>query len=200
MYLPNEILEFHMPRWHELPDLELYMDQVVSVVERSLEPLKSGEESKPITPTMINNYVKQHLVAAPVNKKYGRSQLSSLMMIGILKRFMSLSEIAESIALLRTGRSEQEVYDLFCAAIEEELHAVSGANAAHDISTDPSDLRALYAMARAYSNLVFSRIILTEAFAESHTAETESEPKPKKEKKEKKAKKKDETIAPANEE
>lgn len=189
MSLSNEILAFHMPRWRELPDLELYMDQVVSVVERSLEPLMRTEESKSMTPTMINNYVKQQLLCAPVNKKYGRTHLCSLLMIGILKRFMSLSEIDAAMRLLQHGRSQQEVYELFCTALEEELHVVFGGASQHDFEEEEDDIRLLYAMTCAYANLLYSRIIYAETIS---AAQEIAEGLTQKDKKEKKPKKKEE--------
>ena len=62
-----------LPRWEDLPDIELYMDQVLTLISKYLSMFNevSGAE-KLITPSMINNYVKAKLVAAPINKKYPR--------------------------------------------------------------------------------------------------------------------------------
>ena len=54
----NEIAEIHLPRWDELPELDLYMDQVVTLVERYLNPLMSQSKEKLLTKSMVNNYVK----------------------------------------------------------------------------------------------------------------------------------------------
>ncbi|MBQ9921517.1 MAG: DUF1836 domain-containing protein [Clostridia bacterium] len=61
----KEILEFHLPRWDELPEIELYMDQVVYTLEKKLEIFAEDESQKIITSTMINNYVKQKVVKPP---------------------------------------------------------------------------------------------------------------------------------------
>ena len=53
-----------LPSWDALPEIELYMDQVVSIVERALAPLPDGE-GKAVTPAMVNNYVKQKALPPP---------------------------------------------------------------------------------------------------------------------------------------
>ena len=75
MFTNKEIIEYHCPRWDELPDIELYMDQVLSVLERKLKIFAEPEE-KIITSTMINNYVKQKVIKPPLNKRYDRYHLA----------------------------------------------------------------------------------------------------------------------------
>ena len=57
----EDMLTFHLPRWHELPSIDLYMDQLISLIERYLAPLSIPDE-KIITPAMVNNYVKMKLI------------------------------------------------------------------------------------------------------------------------------------------
>ena len=71
--------QVHIPRWNELPNVDLYLDQVVTFINSSLEsflPCNNGNEDKKenqiLTKTMINNYVKNHLIDAPVKKKYSK--------------------------------------------------------------------------------------------------------------------------------
>lgn len=106
-----------LPSWSDLPDLELYMDQVISVLGRYLQPL-SGEESA-VTSTMINNYVKQKYLAAPIRKRYQRSHLATLLILCVCKQFMQLSEIDLLLQNLRKSRDDQALYRFF----SEELNA-----------------------------------------------------------------------------
>ncbi|WP_288153450.1 DUF1836 domain-containing protein, partial [uncultured Sharpea sp.] len=62
--------QVHILRWQELPDFDLYMDQVIGLIEKSLSFLKLNEDDKVVTSTMINNYVKAKLVTPPIKKKY----------------------------------------------------------------------------------------------------------------------------------
>ncbi len=62
----------HLPRWEELPDIDLYMDQVMTLMDRYLDLLLGRSHEKIITPAMVNNYVKLNLIPAPHKKQYNR--------------------------------------------------------------------------------------------------------------------------------
>ena len=64
--------------WERLPELELYMDQVVTFLNRQLEPFTTGDE-RLLTPSMVNNYVKDGVLPRPEKKKYSRNHLAMLM-------------------------------------------------------------------------------------------------------------------------
>ena len=68
-----------LPRCNELPDLELYMDQVTSLIGRYLK------DDRELTASMVNNYVKHKAMPAPVRKKYTREHLAYLIVICTLK-------------------------------------------------------------------------------------------------------------------
>ena len=106
--------------WDLIPDLGLYMDQVITYVERQCSVLyRNGE--RVLTPSMVNNYVKIGLVGRPVDKKYGREQLAQLLMICVLKQATSAEGMKELLRLPEGGM--QVLYEDFCcrqqAAIEE---------------------------------------------------------------------------------
>ena len=98
--IEEKLISFRCPRWHELPDVELYMDQLVGYAERHLEALDVTQEGRLITPSMINNYVKMKLIPAPVKKKYGVRQISRLLVICSLKRDFSISELQEMMGMV----------------------------------------------------------------------------------------------------
>lgn len=87
---------FHLPTWEELPDLELYMDQVVSLVIRyvNLQPHSALKDSI-LTASAVNNYVRLKLIPPPVKKRYSRIHLAYLIVICCLKGSMSLSSIQQ---------------------------------------------------------------------------------------------------------
>ena len=64
MMTKEDFLKYRCPRWDEFPAIELYMDQVLSILENSLSGFSHGERT--ITSSMINNYVKQKIVKPPV--------------------------------------------------------------------------------------------------------------------------------------
>lgn len=118
--MTHEKNSFETPLWTDFPDIELYMDQVISVLERCLTPF-FPEEEKCITSTMINNYVKQRLISPPENKRYGKKHLANLFMISILKRFMQLSEISTLLYNLTLELGEQQAFDLFSRELSMSL-------------------------------------------------------------------------------
>ncbi len=117
-------MTFAMPRWEELPTFDLYMDQVLGLVSKYLGTFSEvSDEGGLITKTMINNYVKQKLVSSPENKKYTRPQLAFILVISLLKRVLSITEIAKIKALVLDTMEMQPAYDLFCDELEAALQA-----------------------------------------------------------------------------
>ena len=88
---------FHIPRWNQLPSIDLYIDQIISLVDESLAPVLCHQDGFPLTKSMINNYVKAKLVAAPVNKKYPRISVAMVIVICLLKSCYSTEEIGKLI-------------------------------------------------------------------------------------------------------
>jgi len=86
-----------LPQWELLPDIGLYMDQVITLMERTFAPFLPCTE---ITKSMVNNYVKVGLIKRPVGKRYDREHLALLIMIGVLKQALSLDCIAQVLACL----------------------------------------------------------------------------------------------------
>ena len=110
--------KYHMPRWDELPDLDLYLDQVVNYLEKYLINYTANKEEKIITKTMINNYVKQGIMPAPNKKKYNREHLAYLLVIGILKQVYSINDIGKLIALTIEHYELKKAYNRFCVNLE----------------------------------------------------------------------------------
>lgn len=89
----NYMEHFRLPVWEELPDMSLYMDQVVVLVTRYLDLLPHDEANPVITPSTVNNYVRLRLVPAPEKKRYTRRHLACIIMICALKQSLTLQEI-----------------------------------------------------------------------------------------------------------
>ncbi|MBQ5858850.1 MAG: DUF1836 domain-containing protein [Peptococcaceae bacterium] len=117
----NEIQQYRLPRWEELPDIELYMDQVITLIERYLTPLVWEHDSKVITPAMINNYVKLNIMPKPIKKRYERTHLAYLIVITILKQVILITEVKEGIFLQSKLCSIPEAYNIFCDMQEKAL-------------------------------------------------------------------------------
>ncbi len=80
---------------NDIPDIDLYMDQLTGYIEKVLGKFKVDEDEKILTKTMINNYVKAKLINKPVKKKYNKNQIMQLIMIYQLKNILSIAEIGK---------------------------------------------------------------------------------------------------------
>lgn len=120
-----DFAHYHCPRWGELPDLALYMDQVLIVVEGAVGPLFPHEPAV-ITATMVNNYVKQQVLVPSEKKKYRREHLARLITISVLKRVLSVAEIKFVFSQLDRLGDTSTGYDLFCTQLESRLRGGAG--------------------------------------------------------------------------
>lgn len=77
----------------DVPNIDLYMDQVTTFMDRHLESSKRFEDDKLLTKTMINNYAKNNLIPAPEKKKYSQDHMYLLIFIYYMKNIMSISDI-----------------------------------------------------------------------------------------------------------
>lgn len=116
--LSASIRGFRLPRYHELPDMGLYLEQTAKYIDQTLQPLGFGE----LTGSMIRNYVKQGLVANPVNKQYSANQIAHLISIAILKQTISLEHIRNFLLLQRRVYPDHTAYDYLCEELENTLY------------------------------------------------------------------------------
>ena len=77
----------------DLPNIDLYMDQVTTFMDEHLSDVKRYEDDKILTKTMINNYTKNDLLPPPVKKKYSKEHIYVLTFIYYLKNILSISDI-----------------------------------------------------------------------------------------------------------
>lgn len=115
--IAESIKDFRLPRYNEIPNLGLYLDQATKYVCEHLEPL--GQFS--LTPSMISNYVKKGLIANPVKKLYGREQIAYLFFIAVAKSVLSLDALTGFIKVQQSSYTLPKAYDYFCEQFEELL-------------------------------------------------------------------------------
>ena len=116
---------FHIPRWEELPAVDLYMEQVITLIHSNLGAFFEQVGIQPITKNMINNYVKARIVQAPVNKRYPRVSVAMIIVVYILKSCYETEDVGKLIRMgldLEAGR--ETTYNRFCEAIENAVTAV----------------------------------------------------------------------------
>ncbi|WP_300855387.1 DUF1836 domain-containing protein [uncultured Clostridium sp.] len=123
----KEIKDFHLPRWNELPNIDLYIDQLVCLLEEYLSGyIKSDneKEEKIITKTMINNYVKHNIIKPPMNKKYNKQHIASLFVVFVLKQVYSINDIKKLIHLAIETSPIELAYNRFCSELEKAIRIV----------------------------------------------------------------------------
>lgn len=123
--MEQSFAEFQIPRWRHLPQLPLYMDQVLLVLGGVLEPLAT-EDSPMVTAAMINNYVKMKLTPPPEKKKYTREHLAWFLLICLMKKVLSMQEIAALKEHLLARQTLEIGYDRFCEELELRLRQPDG--------------------------------------------------------------------------
>ena len=112
-----------LPRFEEIPGIDLYMDQLVGYLEQTLAPLYQPHE-KIVTRSMVNNYVKQGVLASAAGKRDTRSHIAYLIVICTLKQTFSIAEIDRLIRMQIASFDTQVAYDYYCDAFEAALQAL----------------------------------------------------------------------------
>ena len=144
--------------WQDLPDLALYMDQLISYMPRQLIRFDGGYA---LTPAMVNNYIKDGLVPRAEGKRYGPIHLGYLTAVVALKQVLTVRDIG---ALMGAGRSLEktppEQYAYFCDALDQ---ALTDTAQAIDPEAGQSDLArmALDFAVRSYANQLACQRILS---------------------------------------
>ena len=109
----NYMEHFALPVWEALPDIELYMDQVISLVNRYLNLIPQDESNPVITASAVNNYVRLRMMPAPERKRYSRRHMACIIMICVLKQSLTLAEIQRILPAEMTEENVRQVYNDF---------------------------------------------------------------------------------------
>ena len=114
----------------EIPELDLYMDQVTQLFDSKFNDSKRNEDDKALTKTMVNNYAKGKLLMSIKNKKYSKEHLILMSLIYNLKGGLSISDIKSSLNQIVTTFESggeypiRELYSLYLEQYNEDLNDV----------------------------------------------------------------------------
>ena len=117
----TSVKTFRLPRYEEIPEVGLYLEQTAHCLTECLKPLDIV-----VTGSMISNYVKRDLVKNPVKKLYDREQIAYLLFIAVAKSVLSLEDIQLLIRIQQATYSPEVAYNYFCCEMENVLQAVFG--------------------------------------------------------------------------
>jgi len=167
---------YHLPRWEEIPDLGLYMEQVIALLQKYLDYLPPEiKEEQFITASTINNYVRTKLMPEPVKKRYYRVHIVYLIVILTLKQALSLALVQKILPL---GVPEEELHTAYDAYVErhrkcakyfiEQVRVIAGPILDHEdtgatmATADPAALIVSSAVIGNFSRLLAEKLLLLE--------------------------------------
>ena len=139
--MAETIKDFHMPKYEELPNDGLYLEQTTQYINSVLEPLGCMS----ITSSMISNYVKKGIIAPPIKKLYYAEQIAYLFYIAIAKNVLSLEHIVYLRQMQEKSYPKEIAYDYLCDEFENVLFHIFGLKEKiEDIRRTKSDEKMLF--------------------------------------------------------
>lgn len=119
----KKLSETRPTEWDYIPDIPLYMDQLVSYMPRQLLDFDSGET---LTSAMVNNYIKAGLMPRAKEKRYGREHIALLTSICVLKHILTAKEIKELLDGLEASENIESYYASVCTGLDKEIGLALG--------------------------------------------------------------------------
>ncbi len=123
--LQKDLNAFHIPRYQELPDFGLRLEQVTRYVSRYVPA--------PVTASMVSNYVKQKIIPRPEKKSYGVDSIAYLIIVSYLKSVVSMEDIRLLLGVQQDNYQLSTAYNYFCEELGTLLRYVIGTQAAPPI-------------------------------------------------------------------
>ena len=124
--LAARMSSLHISRSEELPRIDLYLDQLLSVASNELSFMLVPGETV-LTGSMVNNYVKQRVVPAPQRKRYTMRSVVCLLFVCLFKRVLSIAQIHQLVDLVTACDIDfEKAYDACADALESQLAALFG--------------------------------------------------------------------------
>ena len=142
--------------WEDLPDIALYMDQVISYMPRQLINFKEDEL---LTSAMVNNYIKDGLVPRADGKRYGPVHLGYLTAVCAMKKVLSVKDMRAMLDSVPDSKEPEAIYNYFSRALDAAL-SETAANLNADTPEDELPQLALSLGLRSYANqLACARVL-----------------------------------------
>jgi len=113
---------FSLPKYDDIPDVGLYLEQTAKYVSQCLSPL----EGVSITTSMISNYVKRGLIDSPKKKQYDRDRIAYIIYIAAVKNVLTIDEIQKTVGIQKNSYPAKVAYDYFASEFENVLQYVFG--------------------------------------------------------------------------
>ena len=122
--IAKKLAGFKLPRYDEIVSYPVAMRQLIAILDDYLSIFKDPfEEEKPLTPFMVNSYVRKKVIAPPEGKDYNKTHIMFLIVIGILKQVLSISDIGKILKMAMNQYPPKVAYEYFCTEVEGVLKA-----------------------------------------------------------------------------
>ena len=170
-YLEN----YRLPSWREIPDIGLYMEQVIVLLKEYLDYLPPElKDEQIITAAAINNYVRTRIMPEPVKKKYYRTHIAYLVMICTLKQTIPIAVVSK---IIPNGINDEEVRQIYekytqqhCNSVQyflKQIRLLAGPILEHEeilpeSSEDPADLINICTILSGLAKLLAEKLLLLE--------------------------------------
>ena len=163
-FMEQRNFELHMPRFREIPDVGLYLEQTVQYINDCIAPLDLA-----ITSSMLSNYVKKGYVDRPIKKQYNAEQIAYMIFMSIVKQTLSMENIAVLFQMQKSTYSIEEAYNYFCEELERKLKKLFAGDFADAAPLDMTfEKRALTSVVIAISNIIYLNFCFKEVNDHSH--------------------------------
>ena len=108
-------------KWEDFPDIELYMDQVLTYMERQY----IDTENDVLTSAMVNNYIKSGVLPRANGKKYAKEHLAYLTAVSMLKQVITVSDMEILLKEKIKSTGIEDFYAYYCRMLDKELSAAA---------------------------------------------------------------------------
>ena len=169
----KKVLEEKRPnKWDDIPDIDLYMDQVLSYMPRQHAGLELDEN---LTAAMVNNYIKKGLLPRAKGKKYNREHIAYLTAICLLKQVLSVTDTGELLKARIEDGEVRDFYERYIQVMDEEFKKVSASLEETKDKAQLSEAALRLAVSSYAQKLACEQMLkeLGESFKEEAAEETE---------------------------
>lgn len=151
--MDESVRGFRLPRYTEIPDVGLYLEQTTKYINGYLKPLECLE----ITSSMISNYVKKGLIPNPVKKQYFAEHIAYLFFVTVAKKLLSMEDIALLLDIQHSSYTAPVAYNYFCDELENMIMYVFGLKESMDKcgETESEEKNILYSLVLSAAQIIY---------------------------------------------
>lgn len=168
------LMNFRLPKWEEIPDIGLYMEQVTALLRQYLDYMPPElKDEQFLTASTVNNYVRTKVMPEPVKKRYYRVHIAYLILILTLKQSLSIALIQKLIPMGLSEAQVKEIYNAYNArhqatalCFADQARKMAGRILGYEptdmAAADTEELIAMSAIMAGFSRLLAEKLILLE--------------------------------------